>query len=385
MPKSPFSSPRLARPQWRAASLISLLFAFIGACADKADADGNADDGSDDKAAEGAPNPSSPMEGDAATPSSPSNTALPATPGTTPFSPTGDPLPVDESAPLVGRFSVLLQAANGATPAVARFTGNVADGPTLELTLWDQADEDTTSGCVLLIPRQPNCTTPCDTDSACVGDQTCALYPSKHSVGNVKVTGLSTLDGDSEFTIAPQKPRFDYQKPASIDLSYPPASEGALVTLKSEGGDYSPLEITTTAIAPLELTSPSPLELSGDAPLELTWVAPSAGESRVAVKVDVSHHGGAKGKIECDAADSGSLVIPAELTKALIELGVAGFPTVEITRFSLGIGNVEPGRVEFTVSSPLTVDLSLPGLVSCNTNEDCPSDQTCLQQTHACG
>jgi hypothetical protein len=300
--------------------------------------------------------------------------------------PTGDPpatLPVDETAPLVGRFLLTLQAANGDKAAATGFTGNVGDATYPELTIWDEADANEATGCRLLTPRVPNCSAGCGSD-ACVEDETCVPYPTRHSVGDITVSGVQTTAGGDSITIAPQKPRLDYVKTASMALEYPPAPEGDVLRLTSAGGDYSPLSIEITAIAPLELTSEGTLPLSPDEPLVLHWAAPAAGESMIEVKVDISHHGGAKGKIECKTDDDGELEIPASLTKALIELGVAGFPTVEVTRVARGIGNVEVGRVEFQSISMQDRALEVPGLTSCMSDEDCPEGETC-QVTRSCG
>lgn len=299
---------------------------------------------------------------------------------------TGDvpTLPLDESAALVGTFLVVLQAEQPNAVAATRFSGSVGDAPQPELTVWELATRDEVTGCELLTPRTPSCTPNCPVEAACVEDATCVNYPTKHSVGDITVFGLQTTDGVSEFTVKPQKPKLDYLKPSSVTLLYPPAPEGDVVRLVSTGGDFSPLDILTTAIAPLVLTSPEPLDLSPDAPLSLSWTPAAAGDSRIQVKVDVSHHGGAKGKILCDVPDTGSLEIPGSLNQALIELGVAGYPNVELTRIARGIGNVEAGRVELQIISLDDRQLSIPGLVSCDKDDQCPSGQKCLV-TRSCG
>jgi hypothetical protein len=297
--------------------------------------------------------------------------------------PTASALPVDESAPLVGTFTIQLQSQTERAAANARFSGHASDLPDLDLTVWQLADEDDASGCQLLTPHTPACTTPCDADSACVQDDTCAPYGTRHDLGQITISGISTADGQSQFVATASKPTWDYHKEASVTLAYPPAPPGNEVRLVSEGGDYSPLDISFKAIAPLELTSEEPLTLSGDVPLEVTWTADAKSDARIQVKVDISHHGGAKGKIVCDVPDTGTLSIAAKLTKGLIDLGVAGYPTIELTRVARGVGNIEPGRIEFQMISMEDLSLSIPGLTSCQADTDCPEGQVCLT-THAC-
>ena len=94
--------------------------------------------------------------------------------------------------------------------------------------------------------------------------------------------------------------------------------------------------------------APSSITLEKDKPLTLTWTAKGASaDSTIHVHLDISHHGGTKGQIECDTADSGSLTIGASLVTQLVNLGVAGFPTVRLTRSSVG-----SKRATFSTSWP---------------------------------
>jgi Cys-rich repeat protein len=123
---------------------------------------------------------------------------------------------------------------------------------------------------------------------------------------------------------------------------------------------------------------------SGQA-MALSWTPQgSAGKSRIQVKVEISHHGGAKGAINCDVEDTGSLSVAASLVTGLINLGVAGFPTVTLNRVSTGSTDITPGRVDLLVVQTVQRFLTIPGVVSCNTNADCPTGQTCTT-TKLCG
>jgi hypothetical protein len=81
--------------------------------------------------------------------------------------------------------------------------------------------------------------------------------------------------------------------------------------------------------------------------------------------------------IECDTEDTGSLEISAALVTKLLDLGVAGFPTVIVTREAVGSVTIAPGRVDLIVSSVVEHAVQVSGLTSCSADTDCPSGQTC--------
>jgi hypothetical protein len=103
------------------------------------------------------------------------------------------------------------------------------------------------------------------------------------------------------------------------------------------------------------------------------------GVARMEIKVDISHHGGAKGKIECDVADTGAVMIPSDLDTKLIDLGVAGFPTIALTRVATGKVAIAPGDVRFQVLSTVTHDVTVAGFTSCNEDTPCPGGEMCQQ------
>lgn len=106
--------------------------------------------------------------------------------------------------------------------------------------------------------------------------------------------------------------------------------------------------------------------------LELAWTAPAAPTERVAVRLDISHHGGTRGKIECDTADDGSLTIASTLLTRLAPLGVAGYPTIAATRVARGRDADPRGRRRMlNVSSEVETPVEIPNLRSCTSNADC--------------
>jgi hypothetical protein len=130
-------------------------------------------------------------------------------------------------------------------------------------------------------------------------------------------------------------------------------------------------------IAPLDFAGPVRLEKGK--PLALDWAVPSQPElTRIQLRLDISHHGGSRGKIECDVADSGKLEIASALVDALLELGAAGFPTVILTRIAAGgSGDAEPKQVHFNVLASVERAVEIEGLVSCANDSQCAAPAKC--------
>lgn len=280
---------------------------------------------------------------------------------------------------LVGSFRVKLvapiaaTASTSAVPGSTSVVGKVYSGPTPVTTIWELSA--TEGSCRLLLPRVPTCTTPCGGTALCVADETCQAYPAAKSVGTVRVSGVRTAAGATEFTMSAVAN--NYQPPAGTSPPFPAFAEGDAIAFQTSGGAYAPFVLSAKGIAPLSLTSAALQLLSGQ-PMTLTWTAAGqAGLSTIHVKLDISHHGGSKGMIECDSADTGSLVVPAGLLTQLINLGVAGFPSVIITRSAVGSAVIEPGRVDLVISSEVERELEVPGVISCTDTSQCPGGQSC--------
>jgi hypothetical protein len=117
----------------------------------------------------------------------------------------------------------------------------------------------------------------------------------------------------------------------------------------------------------------------------LTWTPPEMdGISHILIALEISHHGGYRGEIDCDVADTGSFDIPATLVTALINLGRAGYPTVSITRVSTATAASEPlVKLSMLSRAELAVDT---GVISCGVNDTdtCPSGQACNNSNKTC-
>jgi hypothetical protein len=279
----------------------------------------------------------------------------------------------------VGEFSLQLIEKDRYT----KFLGIVSDVAAPSMYVWSKQDE--ASGCVLSTPRSPFCEESCGT-STCVADDVCQKSPTGQYVGDVTVRGVKTSTGTMEFTLKPTNSSNTYQ-PVGFSLPYPAFEEGDPIEVSAAGGDVGPIMLKGKGISPLVMPGSDegyPLERGKG--LALTWTAPKSGDgSRIQVKLDISHHGGVKGMIECDVPDNGSLNIPAKLTDALLNLGIAGFPTVMVTRSSVSSATTSLGRVDLKVYMYIESEIKIPGLVSCaSADAPCPDGKSCNTKSKVC-
>lgn len=278
-----------------------------------------------------------------------------------------------ESQEPFGAFQVELVAPFGTTPGFTSVLGKLNDGPTPSAIIWEEA---ASSGfCTLLTPRVPFCEQGCGSDALCVEDGQCQAFPAAMTAGTVVVEGLQTTSGATSFSMDPVAD--NYQLSSGTSLPYPAFAEGDDITFTASGNaSTAAFTMTAQGISPLDVANDS-IELVDGQPALLEWTPPNQQEiADIAVTVDISFHGGTKGKIECEAPDTGSLELAAPLLDQLKALGFSGWPTVEITRRT--IGTTDPGfPVELAVEATVTKPVEIPGLISCDTDDQCPAGQTC--------
>jgi hypothetical protein len=250
-----------------------------------------------------------------------------------------------------GFTSVVARFFDGATPAL------------VQLELDTELDE-----CELLVPVVPFCPESC-APAVCTADDVCTPYPEPLAVGSLSVSGL----GDT-LAIEPKTSMQVYQGPS---LPSPPCEAGSTITASASG-----LMLEAECIEPLVLTGPDPIPVTSGQVVEVRWEATQASTtSRIRIRLDISHHGGKKGEINCEVADTGSFDIPEPLVTKLIGLGLAGFPDISVTRVTSGSDATHPD-VTLLVSSNVMRPVDT-GVVSCQDAEQCPG-QDCLD-THVCG
>lgn len=271
-------------------------------------------------------------------------------------------------------------------PAHATFRGSVEDGPAVPKKIWQTTAE--AGGCKLLEPYTPFCEIDCGVDT-CVADGVCRQQPGSFDLGTVILSNVETEGGATEVELLAVTGV--YQVPGSVKLAYPPADEGTLITVTSDGvpTEGSPLPLLAAfslqapSIAPLVITSGDTVPMDRDEVVTITWEPPrDPALTRIFVEVDISHHGGQKGQIDCEIEDTGSLSIPSDVVTGLINLGVAGYPDLKISRRATGSTDTGPGPVELRIISQVTMPVSIPWLQSCSPTEEdpsggCPEGTTC--------
>lgn len=272
--------------------------------------------------------------------------------------------------PSYGGFRVSLEPPANGSPAYTSVVGQLTDGPT---PTAPKSEGPLVGACRLLKPKNPFCE-PCGSKALCVDDNKCEPYANPQEAGKVRVTGLKTTAGAASFAMDPIQ--MNYQPAAGLTVGFPPFAEGDVVTFAAAGNDsIAGFTLSAPGISPLNVLNDT-LVLADGKPLNLSWTPPAKpGSSKVSVTVDISHHGGTKGEIECETPDTGNLEIPAALVDQLKALGIAGFPIIEISRLS--VGEKAGVHANLVLESRIVKSLTIPGLVSCDSDEECPDGQTC--------
>lgn len=279
-----------------------------------------------------------------------------------------------ETGDLLGTFRIQLVAPTADQAGYTSLLGKIYDGVQPETVIWEPAMTD--GGCTLSTPRVPFCSTACGSTGACVEDDTCQAYPASQSVGTVTVRGVKTTTNATEVTLSAVSN--SYQPPAGMQLAYPAFAEGDAISVSASGSAFAgAFTLNAKGVASLELANATSIALAAGTPLALSWTAPAGDSSRIAVKLDISHHGGSKGKIECEVDDTGSLAVSAALVDKLLALGAAGYPTIIVTREVRGHASIASGHADLIVSSEVEAPITVPGVTSCTEDTDCPAPMTC--------
>lgn len=230
-------------------------------------------------------------------------------------------------------------------------------------------EAETEGPCALWVMDMPICSGGCETGKLCVDDGVCQPYPEAQDAGPLWLTGLS----QERVLIEAPPPSFIYQSP---ELPYPACDPGDRLALLGES-----LQAENHCTEPLRVGW-SPIPVERDAPVALEWEAPSEpDEASIRITLDVAHHGGKTGEIVCEVPDVGSFEIPASLVTSLIDLGLAGFPSVFLTRTRSSPTNIS--GVTFEIFSAVERPVET-GVISCLSDDDCPDGKTCDRERVIC-
>jgi hypothetical protein len=227
------------------------------------------------------------------------------------------------------------------------------------------------NGCQLMVPV--TCDPGCAGTEYCTVDKKCVPRPAPIGAGTLHVEGL----GGMVLDLDPTPPMNNYSGPTL--QPFPPCIEGSEIMVSSEK-----FNANIKCITALMLTSAVPIPVTKSQPMHISWAAPGmAGISRVQIELEISHHGGFKGQIDCDVPDTGSFDIPAPLVTALVDLGLAGFPSVKVWRSSQKAATGEPGA---KLTMPSLVEVAVDtGVISCGLEgATCPNGMTCDDNFKIC-
>lgn len=262
-----------------------------------------------------------------------------------------------------GSFTISLNPAVEDAPAYTAVFGKVYSGPyptDIIETLVTSDDNCKVYKYSLHACFDPSCTG----EQTCVAENVCETKPVPVSVGNVNITGI----GDSSLKLAVTN--LNYQYP--LDLPYPGVAEGEPVTLSGSGDTFDAFSVSASGVAPIDTKEASYLITSGQ-PLTVTWTPGASQETEITATLNVSKHGGSAGYMLCTTTDTGSLTIAADTLKALIELGVGGFPELLLKRSTHGESTVNDGKIGLEVEAVAKPALNIDGYCSCFNASDCGS------------
>jgi hypothetical protein len=273
-----------------------------------------------------------------------------------------DALPYRPCAPAsrLGGFALRLE--DGFSAVEGRVLDGVVPGNVREITGSEGA-------CVLLEGRNFSCDPPCASGQTCGADG-CIPYPRARSVGVVTVRGLK-----DPLTLEPS--RVGSYSSAGQALSHPAFLEDAPLSLEAGGAELPGFTLQARGVAALEAPEDA-VALERGQPVRLRWVPGGGASARIKAVLDLAHHGGIAASVECDGLeDSGAFDVPAALVARLLDLGLAGFPAVTLTRQTATSLELGPGCVELDALSEVARPIAVPGLLSCTQDEDCPGSARC--------
>jgi hypothetical protein len=288
------------------------------------------------------------------------------------------------TATRVGGFTLELvhevaaTGATSATPPHAKFGGSIYDSVKPD-AVWPELDHAGT--CRVVVGADLACATACVSGEVCAGNNVCRAAPKAKSVGAVSVTGLN-----DPLASMPTKTNLYYETFAT-DAAYPPFTVGGTVNLSAAGDAYPAFAMAARGIAPLEMDTHQSLVVASGKSITLTWSPPpTGGAGRITTSMDIGHHNGSTAAhLDCDFPDTGSATIPASLVTTLISRGVAGFPDMEVARVSVDSTMIASGCIQWAITAPLKVPLTLEGTTSCHEDVDCPSTAPTCRADLTCG
>lgn len=272
--------------------------------------------------------------------------------------------PAVDPQSVIGNFSIQLNPAVGSESEYTSINGAVYgfSYPTEIVETVKIKNSD----CAVYAYSLNFCDPACTSAQVCVGGtEGCRDLPTPVSVGDVTVSGI----GDGPRTLSRVSNKYTY----ALSIAYPGFEAGDTLKLSASGDCTDAFDIETKGVSPVVL-SESSYELNPASDFVLNWAPqPSASDARVTVLLNLSKHGGSAGYLKCEVADTGTLTIPAAQLASLVGLGVSGYPSLLVTRSSVGQAVTPQGTITFDVTAIAKPSFEVQGSCSCFDDSDCAS------------
>ncbi|MCB9745100.1 MAG: hypothetical protein H6740_21100 [Alphaproteobacteria bacterium] len=268
-----------------------------------------------------------------------------------------------------GRFTV------DSNEDYAAVDGVVADGVVPAEVLTELLTE---GECTIWRRENPFCDPGCSSGFTCDFDGQCVPYPVGQDLGVVRVIGIA----DAAIEMSPTPPGNTYY---DTSLSNPPWGVGELVTLRSEGGAYTPFTLYGVGPVDLELETTDWLLVPGE-DVTVRWTpAPEGSRGEVVLRLRVDQHGLTPSSLECVFADDGEGIVPAATFNELISFGLTGFPYGDLRRRTMDSATLDDGGcVSLELQSSRLAHVDVDGYTPCRTDRECPDGQTCNVALERC-
>jgi hypothetical protein len=249
--------------------------------------------------------------------------------------------------------------------------GRVADAP---LAVSIPEELDAAGPCRLLRTSNPFCDPRCAAAQICVeGD--CVPQPRNLNVGSVFIEGLV------EPTV--MEPSSVGNRYSDTTLPHPPFEPGSPIKLSVLGGELEGFTLYGDGVAPLQSDGEA-WRVEPGQELVIAWEADTDHAATVSASLDVNQHGVSPGRIACQGPDTGSFTVPAELIDRILDMGVSGFPTASLRRYTADSIELDAGCVDLIVFAPLSPEVTVASHVPCEAPEDCPDGKSCDLDSNTC-
>ncbi len=289
------------------------------------------------------------------------------------------PLPPAEDLELDGECDLAVKYGSFAVEETVSYTtvqGQVADG-VVPVTILRNVQEE--GGCRLMKRENPFCDPPCGPGFTCDYDGECLPFPEPQDLGSAHVRGLV-----ENVSMDPVQPGFNY---FAVGLPRQSMRTGETVQLRTTGGVFDGFELWGVGTAPFSLPEELLWTIAESTALELEWdAAPEGSRSEMAFRLNIDQHGTSPATLMCAFPDTGSATVPGTMIDGLRGAGVTGWPTGSLIRRTVDSVTLSDGVgcVEFSVSAPRVVNVTVSGYIPCNAMNPCPDGLECNMAIELC-